>query len=263
VRPDDEPAPSSLEDAVIREISDRSPSPGSIHPSISDVPPIVEPSQLRPRSSNPPEESAASVETLTLPSIPPDAIVPDASSADFVEAAPSVGQTPMMPTLADTSRVAASPSPAATAVATKPEAEPEAYSIPVRFSPGPPPVAQGAASHNLPEPSSPWRGWLLAFAVLGLAIGIALFVTGNDVGTAPSDLPAGVDIPQGYGYVEVSAAPGAAVRLDGIPIGRGPNAGRPAAPGSHEVSVELEGRASTLVVEVHAARTTHVKSGPP
>ncbi len=76
-------APSSLEDAVMREISDRSPYPGAAHPSAPELPPIVEPSELRPRSSNPPAE-VDPVGEKPLPSIPPDAIVPDTLGTDGV-----------------------------------------------------------------------------------------------------------------------------------------------------------------------------------
>ena len=89
---DDDDAPSSLEDAVMREISDRSPDPGAVHGGL-DLPPIVEPSELRPRSSNPPanREEANEVvdEQALLPSIPPDAIVPAATSnEEFAVASP-------------------------------------------------------------------------------------------------------------------------------------------------------------------------------
>ncbi|MGD0677033.1 MAG: response regulator, partial [Polyangiaceae bacterium] len=71
-------APSSLEDAVMRELSERSPGPG---PALGQPPPIVEPSELRARSSNPPRQDDPGVQGI--PSIPPDAIVPDASGSDF------------------------------------------------------------------------------------------------------------------------------------------------------------------------------------
>ena len=94
---DDSGAPSSLEDAVMREISDRSPEPSPVLGGL-DLPPIVEPSELRPRSSNPPanEESSPKEpvdEQAFLPSIPPDAIVPAAASnEEFAVAAPLFGE---------------------------------------------------------------------------------------------------------------------------------------------------------------------------
>ncbi len=97
---DDDDAPSSLEDAVMREISDRSPDPGAVHGGL-DLPPIVEPSELRPRSSNPPanrEEPKESVdEQALLPSIPPDAIVPAATSNEEFIASPVFGDVTLTP----------------------------------------------------------------------------------------------------------------------------------------------------------------------
>jgi DNA-binding response OmpR family regulator len=69
-------SPSSLEDAVMRAMSDRSPS--SPPPLSAEQPPIVEPSELRPRSSNPP----ATATTTSPSSFPPDAVVPGASSGE-------------------------------------------------------------------------------------------------------------------------------------------------------------------------------------
>ncbi len=85
---DGEGIPSSLEDAVMRELSDRSPAPGGAHLP-SNPPPIVEPSELRRRSSNPPAAppaQATSEERVPLPSLPPDAIVPGASSSEEIPA---------------------------------------------------------------------------------------------------------------------------------------------------------------------------------
>ncbi len=73
--------PSSLEDAVMRELSDRSPVQPSVRSPGSDPPPIVEPSALRPRSSNPP--SGDDPPESLQPSIPPDAIVPEAPADEL------------------------------------------------------------------------------------------------------------------------------------------------------------------------------------
>ncbi|HTB72517.1 MAG TPA: response regulator [Polyangiaceae bacterium] len=91
----DSDAPSSLEDAVMREISERYPEPSPVLGGL-DLPPIVEPSALRPRSSNPPANEETSREPVDeqalLPSIPPDAIVPAATSnEEFAVAAPVFG----------------------------------------------------------------------------------------------------------------------------------------------------------------------------
>jgi CheY-like chemotaxis protein len=85
-------SPSSLEDAVMRELSDRSPAPGTTRTPGSDPPPIIEPSALKRRSSNPPTDDPASSDPL--PSIPPDAVVPGSASSDEMVAARPVAATP-------------------------------------------------------------------------------------------------------------------------------------------------------------------------
>ncbi len=89
--PDEDGPPSSLEDAVMREISDRSPDPGTVQGGL-DLPPIIEPSELRPRSSNPPPPDRDDPEygdSAFLPSIPPDAIVPGATSNEEFAVVPA------------------------------------------------------------------------------------------------------------------------------------------------------------------------------
>jgi CheY-like chemotaxis protein len=71
--------PASLADAVIREVSERAP---ELRATSSVPPPIVEPSELRPRSSPPsvPTRAAAPVarddDAMPMTPIPPDAVVP-------------------------------------------------------------------------------------------------------------------------------------------------------------------------------------------
>jgi CheY-like chemotaxis protein len=86
-------APSSLEDAVMRELSDRSPAPGTTRAG-SDPPPIIEPSALKRRSSNPPEDGETEG---VLPSIPPDAVVPGGgASSDEMMAAAAHSSEPLI-----------------------------------------------------------------------------------------------------------------------------------------------------------------------
>jgi len=74
----------------MRELSDRSPAPGAAHVG-SDRAPIIEPSALRRRSSNPPavddaEPVSSSEERLQLISFPPDAVVPGTTSSEDIPA---------------------------------------------------------------------------------------------------------------------------------------------------------------------------------
>jgi DNA-binding response OmpR family regulator len=99
-----EGVPSSLEDAVMREISDRSPAPRPTQKkSGADPRPIIEPSKLRQRnrSSNPPGEGEDEWDddVIELPSFPPDEIVPGASSSDEMTAASPASVIPVTPPL--------------------------------------------------------------------------------------------------------------------------------------------------------------------
>lgn len=85
--------PSSLEDAVMRAMSDRSPS--SPPPPSAEQPPMVEPSELRPRSSNPPATATVTATASTPSSFPPDAVVPGASSGETLAAVDVLKTEPM------------------------------------------------------------------------------------------------------------------------------------------------------------------------
>jgi hypothetical protein len=92
------------------------------------------------------------------------------------------------------------------------------------------------------------------------APGPAVSPTPAPVTTA--ELPAGAEVPPGYGYLEVSAPPGARIRVDGILVGSGPTAGTPAAPGHHEVRIEQAGREAAQIVEVVSGKTSRLRSAP-
>jgi CheY-like chemotaxis protein len=327
--PSSEDPPSSLEDAVMREISDRSPNPGSARVPPSDPPPIVEPSALRKRSSNPPADDEGTLdaveEWVPLGSLPPDAMVPDAAMGD--EPFPV---SPSAPSAAMTARETAQDGdPEGQGDSDPPfHPEPEAeydteveamYSSPFALTEQrPPPPVWGAPPPtpveptvplSLPAPSpaevrtretpsilprrSPWT-FVAVLALLGLAVG-ALVYAGNDrtqatpaparapsatppavpasttappaaAGSAPAttdpgdELPPGAEVPPGFGLIEVTAPTGAQVRVDGAIAGTGPAASLVAAPGYHEVRVELDGQDSKDVIEVRSGKTVRVRS---
>jgi DNA-binding response OmpR family regulator len=299
--PSDDGVPSSLEDAVMREISDRSPDPGGAHVPTSNPPPIVEPSALRKRSSNPPavdDDWDTVEEQPPLASIPPDAVVPE-TAASFAAPEPEH----------DTDLEAPYSSPFATT--TEPLAPTLALPSPPQPSPEPPPPRTIEPTLPLPRVAPPevepgpesviprrsaWP-FIAAFAGLGLAVGVVLHVRGGDApeatlptasappvavpptpATAPvtvsapaaapsattlsDDLPPGAEVPPGFGLVEVTAPAGSRVRIDGAIGGAGPVASLVAAPGYHEVRVEQDGHDTKQVIEVRAGKTTRVKSAP-
>ena len=293
---DDEDAPSSLEDAVMREISDRSPIPGVAHPSSPNLPPLIEPSALRPRSSNPPatEVVAEPDDRAILPSIPPDAIVPAASSLDEVPAASAASLLPgsfSTPPPAEAEQELSEPAAPvtsdATPIAPPPEMDDLVGEAPVfpHSAPSQPPAPrEPPASIAPPKPMSappppevarprePW-GIVIAFALLGGAVAAVWHVSAADsdlrvrpaesaISAAPAaapaaadELPPGIDLPPGYGVLDVIAPPGASVQVDG----QGVTPPSAAPPGHHEVRVESGGRVQQFGVEVRAGRTTHVR----
>jgi CheY-like chemotaxis protein len=314
--------PSSLEDAVMRELSDRSPDPGAAHVPTSNPPPIIEPSELRPRSSNPPavdHPEATSEERLLLPSIPPDAVVPAAISSEELASAPASPEPPEVTSpVPDEATEAPPPAEAQqdTEVEGRYEALLQASTQPMRMTTSPQPAPEktqplpvpakatvepeavvGKALEAQPAPPPPaaqlprsaWLGWALVVGAVAVIVGVALNkgpapapstaappepgappVTSSappPVSTSPStsppgdsfgELPPGVDVPRGFGMVEVAAPPGARIRVDGAIAGAGPSFSMAAAPGVHEVRVEGSGPESRSVIEVRAGKTTRV-----
>jgi len=243
---DDDDAPSSLEDAVMRELSDRSPHPGTAREPDVDPPPIIEPSELRPRSSNPPPPNEIDEdswdEPATLPSIPPDAIVPEMTSSGEHAAAASqfafdtVPMTRPLPMPVDS----IIPRPRELEVDADPEivederggttlADDGLYlsafapsaQRPARSSAPPARVSDSPAGEE-PSISAPpmtsSRGRLvfvlIAFAVLGVAISAALRMSGGDArepaSPAPSTEPPPSASPASVMTVTASAVTGAA-----------------------------------------------------
>jgi DNA-binding response OmpR family regulator len=339
----EEAVPSSLEDAVMRELSARSPAPGNAHVPTSNPPPIIEPSELRPRSSNPPADTShesSSEERLLLPSIPPDAVVPAAISSEeivatpvtpepFEAAAPVPEDATEAPAAAEPThdtdvegryealllastqpmRASVSPAPAVEktqplpiARAAAPQKVVEPAPAPAAAPAPPPPPERAPAPAPLPAPAPtqpepptseraagrPWLGWLLVAGAVALIAGVALN-TGHTPtpvapppvasstppvatpGPAPSaapsapapvdsfgEFPPGVDVPAGFGLIEINAPAGARIRVDGAIAGTGPALSEVAAPGYHEIRVESDGRESKSVIEVRAGKTTRV-----
>jgi len=264
---DDEGPPSSLEDAVMREISDRSPAPGVAHPSSPNLPPLIEPSALRPRSSNPPanETVAEPDDRAILPSIPPDAIVPAASSVDDYVAASAASVLPAVPStppdgdaLALVAAASATGEPDATPIAPPPHME-DASAKPADVEPSlspsqpplllpsqPPPSPEPSADSRRsqppakvsdeppePEPPSPFKGLRVVAISFGLLVGFVIGVI--RLWSAQSEPPLRMRPPPA-----VSAAPAPPVATPSVsvvatPPVATPSATTPSAPTGDEV----------------------------
>ena len=207
--PSDHP-PSSLEDAVMRELSGRSLQPRSKHASVPDPPPIVEPSQLRARESSPPiviGDFATGDDALPLPSIPPDAIVPAASVSEDLPAAPRASPPPASePTVPDASPPPASV-PKVAAAPQQPASAPKMPVLPVASRE--PPVEAPIAATGTQAPQARRRGWglVIALGLLGVAMAFVLHAgrTEQEPSYAAPEPPAAVLTP---GALSAQTSPG-------------------------------------------------------
>jgi len=286
---DDDLVPSSLADAVMRELSDRVP---ELRTRSSNPPPIVEPSDLRPRSTNPPSAPMRS----SKPSIPPDAIVP----ANFDDAfeSPAGDQTEV--------DAPVEPNDSRTSLASEDEersisieisvSAPVASATSLDAAPGESqprtPMASVASREPEPQaraPKSRWP-WIVALAIAGIAVTLGVQATRTDASasaagapvtldqaTAPATtgvpvandpsgvtygaIPAGFSVAPGQGLLEVNAAPEAAVRIDGVARGNG-LVRVPVSAGPHDVGVASLDRAMRTV-DVRAGRAARVELTTP
>jgi CheY-like chemotaxis protein len=251
-------SPSSLEDAVMQAMSD---SPSKPPPS-SEQPPIIEPSELRPRSSNPPAE----VPARGLGSMPPDAMVPGASSGEIAAAEDASKTEPMSPLEAPSAKASMDPS----------------IPIHVESSRGLGlPMTNGTSSSQGTAASggTSWKVVAVVIAAFAVVVvgGMRWLSSENTddltVSSAPSDpdvtygdLPPNVPVADGEGLLEVGAHAGEPIRIDGTdpsPMPASGNLRRPLPVGTHMVHVGPSGAERSRVVQVRAGRMTHVSLDGP
>jgi DNA-binding response OmpR family regulator len=250
-------SPSSLEDAVMRAMSDRSPT--SSLPPAAEHPSIIEPSELRPRSSNPPAAAPSPS------SFPPDAVVP-ASSSDKTPAAPDISKTEPMQ-FDGTGEVAE-------------ESESAEISIPIDVDPSRPLALTEVTSSSSPIATTPEpaQSSKLGLIVIGVLVFVAAVVVGGTRWLAPEsgtlsapgvtyeDIPRTVSVPDGQGLLDVAARAGQAIRVDGAEPANPPEDGRvrlPALAGTHTVSVGGAGEERSRFVLVRAGQATRVDFDEP
>jgi CheY-like chemotaxis protein len=280
---EDDLVPSSLADAVMRELSDRAP---ELRTRSSNPPPIVEPGDLRPRSTNPP--AAQSGARSSKPSIPPDAIVPETfedSEGDHTEVdAPVEPNDPCAALSSEDDERSIS-------IEISVSAPVASLDAPLSESPRTPMAS--VASREPPKieraPKARWP-WIVALAMAGIAVTIGVQATKTDASasaagapvtldqaTAPAMtgepvandpagvtydvIPTGFSVPVGEGMLEVKASADAVVRVDGMARGSG-LVRVPASAGPHEVGIASLDRAMRTV-EVRAGRVARVELTTP
>ena len=171
--------PSSLADAVMRELSHRSPEPGGARPASSTPPPIVEPGDLRKRgSSSPPAKSLSN---------PAPAVHVGAAGTDVDLVYEVAGLTPSIPIDIDAAR----PTDdvlrvAAGAASERDEAESPRPSWTNDLPKTPFTSVTAQTRDPLPRASRGWVAWVgLALVLLVVAAGIR-FGSGPSVAGAPA-----------------------------------------------------------------------------
>ncbi|HEY1959844.1 MAG TPA: response regulator [Polyangiaceae bacterium] len=261
--------PSSLEDAVMQKLGETSPVPLGTHTSSPLPPPIVEPSALRPRSSNPPAEPRAEkteVETLyeaqlATPSVPvieptPTPIALDETKTDEP---PKLELHPEP----ETETGAETEPEAETETEAEAEAEPEPETAKPKRAVEVTPLA--AVTHAPAPASGGALRWVLICAVLGLAAFVAVRISAGPAAPEPepaaaqsaeapinvlyTDLPPGAAVADGQGWLEVHAPEGTHVYVDGQELGQGA-----VSAGNHELSAGTR----TKTVDVRAGKSTRV-----
>ncbi len=272
--------PSSLTDAVMREISDRSPQPTTAAPISTSPPPLVEPSKLRPRvASNPPGEEASATDSSVDDDEPVaqyDGVVEvELSDVTDVDDAVFELKEPSIPILVETSRPSAA-LPKHDRVeqeATKPRQKIVAERSDRT------PLSSVAGTEPLPMTKSRWT-YAVVLAAAACVVWLALETR---TGTAPEprppaggqptvtsavplparvaeptyvDVPADAQLAPHEGMFELSMPAEAPIRIDGTPHGRGPKLSLALGAGPHEVHVGAQ--ANARVIEVRAGRTTRL-----
>ncbi len=250
----------SLEDAVMQKLGENSPAPVGARTSSPIPPPMIEPSVLKRRSSNPPNDEApldktdiegADVSKLATPTVPHLAPPPALELIDEPEESAKPPAAKSEKPKAETKPASKKPAPKEEATAPVSRREPVSVSIPQVV----PPKETGGSTIR----------WLAITAVLAIATFVAVKVsvapapvepapTGSQAAEPPinvlyTDIPPGAAIGENEGYLEIHAPEGTAVLVDGAEHPAGAIAA-----GAHE----LRANGRTKSVDVRAGKTARV-----
>jgi CheY-like chemotaxis protein len=266
--------PSSLADAVMREISDRSPDPTKTRPISSNPPPLVEPSVLRPRlSSNPPadeivptddEDDRTDVDDTEYEAM-------DEELEEEEDMQPPPPKEMSIPIMVEASQPSSALHEAPIDL-TRPRVKQE------RSERTPLSSVAVAENHEATVPLAR-SGWTYA-AVLAAAAGVVWLAlqarssapepraagAENVVQVAPprpavpivtfSDLAADSGVAPTDGVLELVLAAEAPIKVDGAPQGRGPTLTMPLKAGAHELLLGAEDRPRPI--EIRAGKKTRL-----
>jgi CheY-like chemotaxis protein len=298
VSEDEDRTPSSLEAAVIREISDRTPLPAKAPTAPEPAPSIVDTSALKARLLGNANTVLASEPPPATPSLPPDAIVPGTSSEDRIRTSELASTGVSLPR-AHRGEVA-SPAPTDPAASSPSTESPRGRSFlpaalvalgamgllvlavrsgrdrigergrtgvaePVVI----PETVQTEPAASLPAPLAAPPTPSAAFSATRDE---ATFVAPSDSATASPSPPAsgaptsGEDLPlpmgavvtPGQGLLDIETGGREAIYVDGVELGRGPFLRLTLAPGVHDVRLRAHGEERIRFVLIRAARRTRL-----
>ena len=262
--------PSSLADAVMREISDRSPEPGASRPVSSSPPPLVEPSNLKPRS-NPPEELVGDTVPAEVPAFKPTLTLADVSDRTDVDHTAVEAKEMSIPVLLETSQ----PARVEVAELSLPPLSPDAAE---KSAPERTPLASVVGDTRLPVTRTRWTyaavaagGALLVWAAFqargtapaepvaahGATITSTTPLPARNVEPVFVDPPTGTSLAGGEGLLVVTMPDEAPIKVDGVARGRGPKLVLALKAGSHEVLLGAAEHPRSL--EVRAGRATKLE----
>ncbi len=275
--------PSSLADAVMREISHRSPEPGASRPVSSSPPPLVEPANLKPRS-NPPTDMVGDVVPEEAPPFKARLTLAEIADQTDVEHTAVEAREMSIPVLVETSqpeRVA----PIAQAVSEEASEEMDDEHVadpaekPAIERSERTPLSSVVAESALPVHRT--KRWTYVAVAAGAAVIVWAALQTRSVappepvsGHAPTvtnatalppraiepvfvDPPAGAVLAAGEGMLIVAMPEEAPIKVDGVPRGRGPKLALTLKAGSHDVLLGGADRPRSL--EVRAGRATKLE----
>jgi len=281
-------APTSLAEAVIREVADAY---GSLPPPSGPAPFLVDINELRPRTSPP--------GPLASGSLPPDAMVPEAEGADVenVAAEPAVPSTPSFPPSSRTSSDQATQQVPPRATPPAPSPAPAASDAPTDDSVAPRNARERDVADQAPDepvqvpgqgPIARWWPTALLLAIVVAAVVAIAKLATHDTSVPPPPaappssravdsrgqppaarrtpsveadlaLPEDLTIDQDLSVVEVRpGSDDAVVYVDGTAAGSGDIVRSVVSPGEHEVIVRCQGSELRVKVATSARRRTRV-----
>lgn len=288
-----ERTPSSLEAAVIREISDGTPVPSPSRPGAA--PSIVDTSELKARISG--IRSPDSDPAGPISSFPPDAVVPSNASDGLIKMAELASTNAVVPASSSEDRLKTSepmatsnvPAPVSPSYASSEtgdrsshpgEPEPQRgvlllgvvvalvalallwyglrYESQWAREQAPPISAGAPAPAADPAPSTgelePAAAWPFASLTPAASADTENVLAGDD-----SPLPADAAVAPGQGLLDIETGAREAILVDGVELGRGPFLRLALTPGVHEVKLRDHGEERVRSVLLQAARRTRLR----